>query len=71
MKEKTITIKLSDLMERFKETTSNPFHRFMAKIDPDLFAAAMFSDLFPEYAGDIHEYIRAKAVEEDAQNRKN
>lgn len=71
MKEKTITIKLSDLMERFKESTSNPFRRFMAKIDTDLFAAAMFADLFPEYADDIREYIRAKAVEEDAQNRKN
>ena len=71
MEEKQITIKLSDLMERFKETTSNPLSMLMAKIDPLLYGVMLLRDLFPEYKNEIAEYARIKASEEDAQNRAN
>lgn len=71
MKEKQITIKLSDLMERFKGTASNPYSMLMAKIDPMLYAVHLLRNLFPEYDDDIEEFIRIKASEEDAQNRTN
>lgn len=71
MEEKEITIKLSVLMERFKESTTNPLHLLMAKLDPFWFAIHLVLDLFPEYADDTREFVRIKASGEDAQNRSN
>ena len=71
MEDKQITIKLSELIERFKEFTTNPESMLIAKIDPFTFAVKLLFDLFPEYEKDIEEFVRIKASEEDAQNRAN